>query len=128
MRRELTAFEESCLKRIEDETYDEQLISTSDECKRVLAGHQSHVLLLRSDPSRSGLYDAGQLWELIIDRYDDAEMSLIAGARFSDDPGTQRRADNLVTDVLDDLAKEHASQSANMAATREIYRLAGIEA
>lgn len=128
MRRELTAREEACLKQIEDETYDEQLSSTSDECKRVLAGHQSHVLLLRSDPSRSGLYDAGQLWELIIDRYDDAEMSIIAGARFTQDDAIQYRADRLVTDVLDELAEEHAVESVKVAIQSEISELTGVEA
>ena len=126
--RELTAYEELCLDRIEAETHKEQLRAASDECRRVLAGKQTHVLLLRSDPSRTGLYDAGQLWELIVDRYDDAEMSIIAGARFGKDDAIQYRADRLVTDVLDDLAEEHAVESAKVAVRVEINELTGVEA
>ena len=128
MQRELTAYEELCLDRIESETHKEQLRAANDECRRVLMGKQTHVLLLRSNPTRTGLYDAGQLWELIVDRYDDAEISILAGARFTQDDAIQYRADKLITDVLDDLAAEHAAESARVAVQAETNELTGVEA
>lgn len=124
--RELTAYEELCLDRIEAETHKEQLRAALKECKDVLAGKQSHVLLLRSNPARTGLYDKGQLWGMLADRHDDDEMSVFAGARLN--PDLQAEVDLMISDLLVDLAEEHAVESVKAAVQQEIHTLTGVEA